>query len=181
MVRTEQITTPLRPAAAAGLRAGDHVLLTGVVHTARDAAHRRLIQALEQGERLPFDPRGGIIYYVGPCPARPGRVIGAAGPTSSYRLDPYTPPLLAAGLAGMIGKGPRGPSVIEAIKHHGAVYFLALGGAGALLAGAVSKCEVVAYPDLGPEAVHRLEVVDFPLIVGVDSSGADAYALARTT
>lgn len=157
------------------LRAGDRVLLSGVIYTARDAAHKRLYDLLQAGEELPVDLRGQVIYFVGPTPARPGQVIGSAGPTTSGRMDAYTPALIAYGLRGMIGKGRRSPEVLKAIQEHGAVYFGATGGAGALLAKRIVKAEVVAYPDLGPEAIHRLEVKDFPVIVVNDAHGGDLY------
>lgn len=157
------------------LKAGTRVLLSGVVYTARDAAHRRIVQALDKGELPPFDLKGQVIYYAGPCPPAPGQVIGSLGPTTSGRMDLYTPRLLAEGLGGMIGKGKRSREAIEAISRFGAVYFVTIGGAGALLSRTVRKAEIVAYPDLGPEAVYRLEVEDFPAIVGVDASGVDIY------
>jgi len=168
-----KIQLPLKDADLERLRAGDHVLLSGVIYTARDAAHRRMVAALEKGEPLPFDVRGQVIYYVGPTPARPGRVIGSAGPTTSMRLDPYTPALLKAGLKGIIGKGARGPAVREALKKHKAVYFLAVGGTGALLSQRIKKVDIIAYEDLGTEAVRRLEVEDFPVVVVNDLCGND--------
>jgi len=168
-----KIQLPLEDADLERLRAGDHVLLSGVIYTARDAAHRRMVAALEKGEPLPFDVRGQVIYYVGPTPARPGRVIGSAGPTTSMRLDPYTPALLKAGLKGIIGKGARGPAVREALKKHKAVYFLAVGGTGALLSQRIKKVDIIAYEDLGTEAVRRMEVEDFPAIVVNDTCGND--------
>jgi len=173
------VTTPLTDEAVRALRAGQPVLLTGVIYTARDAAHQRMIDALERGEELPFDIRGQVIYYVGPTPAPPDRIIGAAGPTSSYRMDAQTPPLLALGLKGMIGKGSRSQEVKEALKKYTAVYFGGLGGAGALLARQIKKVELVAYEDLGTEAIRRLEVEDFPAIVINDCYGGDAYEDAR--
>jgi len=154
---------------------GDTVLLTGELLTGRDAAHKRIVSALEAGAALPFELRGQAIYYVGPCPAPPGHVIGACGPTTSGRMDVYAPALLRAGLMAMIGKGQRGPAVIEAMKQAGAVYFAATGGAGALLARCVKRCDVIAFPDLGAEAVHRLEVRDLPLIVAIDAQGNDLF------
>jgi len=168
-----KIQLPLEDADLERLRAGDHVLLSGVIYTARDAAHRRMVAALEKGEPLPFDVRGQVVYYVGPTPARPGRVIGSAGPTTSMRLDPYTPALLKAGLKGIIGKGARGPAVREALKKHKAVYFLAVGGTGALLSQRIKKVDIIAYEDLGTEAVRRLEVEDFPVVVVNDLCGND--------
>ena len=162
---------PLRPEDVAQLRAGDEVLLSGSLYTGRDAAHKRLAECLERGDSLPFDLRGQVIYYVGPAPARPGQVIGPAGPTSSYRMDPYTPLLLDNGMAGMIGKGRRSQPVVDAIVRNRAVYFLAIGGAAALIADTITAKEPVCYEDLGTEAVCRLEVRDFYAIVGIDSTG----------
>lgn len=173
MAESIKIQLPLKDADLERLRAGDHVLLSGVIYTARDAAHKRMIASLEKGESLPIDVRGQVIYYVGPTPARPGRVIGAAGPTTSMRLDPYTPRLLEAGLKGIVGKGGRGPTVREALKKHKAVYFLAVGGTGALLSQRIKKVDVVAYEDLGTEAVRRIEVEDFPAVVVNDIHGND--------
>ncbi len=157
------------------LKAGRRVLLSGVVYTARDAAHKRMVEALEQGDELPIDLAGQVIYYAGPCPPAPGQVIGSLGPTTSGRMDAYAPRLCAAGLRGMIGKGQRSTAVLQAIARYGAVYFVTIGGAGALLSQAVRKAQVVAYADLGPEAVHRLEIVDFPALVGIDPLGRDMY------
>jgi fumarate hydratase subunit beta len=168
-----KITLPLTEEIVEKLHAGDDVHLTGVIYTARDAAHRRLLEALEKGQALPFDIRGQVIYYVGPTPPKPGQVIGSAGPTTSMRLDRYTPTLLAAGLKGIIGKGGRGPAVRQALQEHKAAYFIAVGGAGALLSRHIKKAEVVAYEDLGTEAVRRLEVEDFPVIVCDDIYGDD--------
>lgn len=169
------VTVPLDQPAIDALHAGDHVLISGTLLTARDAAHKRLVETLERGEALPVDLRGQVVYYVGPAPAKPGQPIGSAGPTTSGRLDPYTTALLAAGMRGMIGKGYRSPEVREAIAQYGAVYFAALGGTGALLARQIISAEVIAYADLGPEAIHRLTVVDFPAIVVNDRCGNDAY------
>ena len=169
------ITSPLEPAVIERLRAGDQVSITGILYTARDAAHKRLLQALDSGEKLPFDIRGQTIYYMGPTPGRPGQVIGSAGPTTSGRMDAYTPRLLAEGLKGMIGKGGRSPAVKEAIRKHKAIYFAAIGGAGALIAKRIKKAEVIAYEDLGAEALRRLEVEDFPAIVINDIYGGDLY------
>ncbi|MGB9723523.1 MAG: Fe-S-containing hydro-lyase [Chloroflexia bacterium] len=171
----KRITTPLTEETVAELRAGDQVLITGTIYAARDAAHKRLAALLEEGQELPFDPRGQIVYYMGPSPARPGRVIGAAGPTTSGRIDPYTPALLRAGLKGMIGKGNRSPEVRRAIQEYRAVYFAAIGGAGALISKSIVASEVVAYPELGAEALLRLQVQDFPAIVVNDIYGGDAY------
>ena len=170
-----RLTTPLSDADVEKLRIGDRVLLSGVIYTGRDAAHRRLSDLLKAGKDLPVDLRGQVIYYVGPTPAKPGKPIGSAGPTTSYRMDAYAPSLLALGLKGMIGKGGRAPEVIEAIKRHKAVYFGATGGAGALLSKHIKKAEVIAYPDLGPEAIMRLEVEDFPVVVINDTQGGDLY------
>ena len=169
------ITSPLEPKVIEGLRAGAQVLISGVVYTARDAAHKRLFQALEKGEPLPFDIRGQTIYYMGPSPARPGQVIGSAGPTTSGRMDIYTPRLLSAGLKAMVGKGSRSPEVKEAIKKYKAIYLAAVGGAGALIARSIKKVETIAYEDLGAEAIRRLEVKDFPTIVINDIYGGDLY------
>jgi fumarate hydratase subunit beta len=171
------LTTPLTEEKVRSLVAGEKVSITGVIYTGRDAAHQKLAETLGRGEKLPVDLRDQIIYYVGPCPPKPGWAIGSAGPTTSYRMDPYAPLLIeTAGLRGMIGKGLRAPAVVDAMKKHGAVYLVALGGAGALLAQRIKKAEVVAYPELGPEAIYRLEVEDFPVIVGIDAQGRDAYA-----
>ena len=167
----KHITTPLTDEAIKGLHAGDEVRITGVIYTARDAAHKKLAELLEVGKPLPFDPAGQIIYYTGPTPAPPGRPIGSCGPTTSYRMDKYTPALLEAGLKGLIGKGRRGQAVIDAIKEHTCVYFSAEGGCGALLANYVKACEVVAFPELGTEAVHRLTVENFPVSVFCDCRG----------
>jgi len=176
----KKITTPLTDDIVESLRAGDSVQITGTVYTARDAAHKRLVELLDKGEKLPFDVRGQIIYFVGPTPAKPGQPIGSAGPTTSYRMDPYSPQLIALGLRGMIGKGARGPEVVAAMQEHGAVYFTAVGGAAALIARSVKSMEIVAYEDLGPEAIRRLIVEDFPAIVVNDIYGGDAYEEGRT-
>jgi fumarate hydratase subunit beta len=170
-----KITTPLSDEVISSLRAGDQVLISGILYTARDAAHKRLVEALEGGQELPFDLQGQTLYYVGPTPAPPGRVIGSAGPTTSGRMDSFTPRLLAAGLKGMIGKGSRSPQVREAIKKHRAIYFAAIGGAGALIARSIKGVEMVAYEDLGPEAIRRLTVEDLPAIVVNDIYGGDLY------
>lgn len=172
---TRKVETPLTDEVVRTLRAGDSVLLTGVVYTARDAAHKRLIETLNRGEELPLPLDGQVIYYVGPSPEKPGQVIGSAGPTTSGRMDSYTPALLAKGLKGMIGKGDRSPEVVEAMKQHKAVYFGAIGGAGALIAGSIKKSEIVAYPDLGTEAIRKLWVEDFPAVVVIDSEGHSLY------
>ncbi len=170
-----KITTPLTDDVIEQLHAGDAVEITGTIYVGRDSAHKRMIAALDAGEELPFDPRGQIIYYMGPSPARPGRPIGSAGPTTSYRMDPYAPRMLEQGLKGMIGKGNRGPEVREALKKHKAVYFAAIGGAAALIADSIKEAEVIAYEDLGAEALRKLRVEDFPAIVVNDIYGGDAY------
>ncbi len=171
------IRLPLTREQAKSLRAGDKVLLSGVMYTARDAAHKRLCQLLDAGEPLPIELTDAVIYFVGPTPAKPGEPIGSAGPTTAYRMDAYSPRLIALGQTGMIGKGRRGPEVVEAMKQHGCVYFGATGGCGALLSRCIRKAEVVAYPDLGAEAIHRLEVEDFPAVVIIDSLGNDLYQI----
>jgi fumarate hydratase subunit beta len=171
-----RIKTPLKDRDVEGLRSGDRVLITGVVYAARDAAHKRLIALLDEGRPLPFDVKGAIIYYVGPTPAAPGKVIGSAGPTTSGRMDAYTPRLLDLGLKATMGKGARGKDVVESMLRHRAVYLAAVGGAAALLARRIRKAEVIAYEDLGPEAVRRLEVEDFPAIVVNDIYGGDLFA-----
>ena len=175
----KKITTPLTDEVLRSLKAGDNVLIDGVIYTGRDAAHKELVETLERGEALPVDLQGQAIYYVGPCPAKPGQPIGSCGPTTSGRMDPYTPAMLSVGLKAMIGKGNRSAKVVEAIKQYGAVYLLATGGAGALLAKRVKQAEVVAYPELGPEAIYRLEVEDFPVVVGIDTEGNDIYVQGR--
>ncbi len=170
-----KLTPPLDDKTIEQLRTGDRVSITGVIYTARDAAHKRMAEALERGDPLPIPLEGQVIYYMGPSPARPGRPIGSAGPTTSGRMDPYVPALLARGLKGMIGKGNRSPQVREAIKQHRAVYLGATGGAGALIARSIVKAEVVAYEDLGAEAIRRLEVEDFPALVINDIYGGDLY------
>ncbi|HBI56126.1 MAG: Fe-S-containing hydro-lyase [Eubacteriales bacterium] len=174
-----KLQTPLTVEDTARLRAGQTCLLSGIIYTARDSAHKRLVEMLEKGEKLPFDPQGQLIYYVGPCPAPPGRVIGSAGPTTSTRMDIYTPAMLAAGVRGVIGKGDRSQEVVQALMQHKAVYFGAIGGAGALIAKSIVQAEVVAFPDLGPEAVHRLQVKEMPVVVVIDSLGQNFYTLGR--
>lgn len=169
------LTTPLNPEAIAGLRAGDSVLLTGTMYTARDAAHKRLTEALAAGEPLPVELRGQTVYYAGPTPTPPGKASGAIGPTTSARMDAYTPALLAYGLRAIIGKGDRSPAVREAIRQNGAVYFAAIGGCAAYMAACVESCEVVAYDDLGAESIKRLVVRDMPLTVAIDTQGCDYY------
>ncbi|MCI8301192.1 MAG: Fe-S-containing hydro-lyase, partial [Oscillospiraceae bacterium] len=173
------ITTPLSREQARNLKAGDSCLISGVIYTARDAAHKRLCELAEQGRELPIDVKDATIYYVGPTPARPGQAIGSAGPTTSYRMDAYSPLLISLGETGMIGKGKRGPEVVAAMKEHGAVYFGAIGGCGALLGQCVRKAEIVAYEDLGAEAIRRLEVENFPVIVVIDSQGNNLYETGR--
>jgi fumarate hydratase subunit beta len=175
MTEAISLKTPLTNKDVEKLKVGDRVLLSGVIYTGRDAAHKRLFDLLKEGKELPFDIRGQIIYYVGPTPAKPGQVFGSAGPTTSYRMDAYAPTLMEKGLKGMIGKGMRSESVKEAMKKHQAVYFAATGGAGALLGKKVKKAEVVAYEDLGTEAIRRLEVEDLPVIVINDVRGNDLY------
>ncbi len=169
------LETPLSENDVTSLKIGDRVLLNGVLYTARDAAHKRLVELLERGKPLPFDLEGQVIYYVGPSPAAPGRPVGAAGPTTSYRMDAYAPLLIRHGLRGMIGKGARNDAVKEAMQRYKAVYFAAIGGAGALMARSIVSAEVIAYPELGPEAVRRLEVKNFPVIVANDVHGGDLY------
>lgn len=169
------ITVPLSDTDAKTLRAGDYVYLTGNIYTARDAAHKRMADTLAKGGELPVSMQNTVIYYMGPSPAREGRVIGSAGPTTASRMDKYTPDLLDLGLKGMIGKGRRSKEVIEAIVRNGAVYFAAIGGAGALLSKCIKSSEVLAYDDLGTEAIRRLEVENFPVIVVIDSTGANLY------
>jgi len=175
MTSPRKIELPLTKDIAGDLRAGEYVLLSGTLYTARDAAHKRLVEALERGEALPFPPEGATIYYTGPTPAPPGAVIGSAGPTTAYRMDPYVEPLLKAGVLGMIGKGARKGDVPELIKKYKAVYFAAPGGCGALLGKSIVECEIIAYPDLGTEAVRKLKVVDFPAFVAQDSFGNSIY------
>lgn len=170
------VRLPLDEETARSLRAGDVVLLSGALYTGRDAAHKRLIALLDEGKPLPFDIRNQTIYYVGPAPASPGHAVGAAGPTSSYRMDAYTPRLLDLGLRGMIGKGLRSEAVIASMKKNGAVYFGAVGGAAALIARSIVRSEIIAYEDLGTEAIHRFEVKDFPALVLIDSLGSSLYA-----
>jgi fumarate hydratase subunit beta len=170
-----RLKTPLSDGDLQKLKAGDKVLLNGVIYTGRDAAHKRLFDLLKEGKPLPIDIKGQVIYYVGPAPAKPGQVIGSAGPTTSGRMDAYAPKLIEIGLKGMIGKGMRKKEVVEAMKKYKAVYFAATGGAGALLAKAIKQAKVVAYEDLGTEAINRLEVEDFPVIVVNDTQGNDLY------
>jgi fumarate hydratase subunit beta len=175
MGKKSVITTPLTNEVIESLTIGDSVLINGVIYTARDSAHKRLVETLEKGENLPIPIQGQIIYYAGPAPAKPGEPIGSVGPTTSYRMDPYAPQLIALGLKGMIGKGNRSEEVQRAIQKHKAVYWGAIGGAAALMAKCVKSAEVVAYEDLGPEAIRRLEVDNFPVIVVNDCHGGDLY------
>ena len=174
-----KITAPLSREEARKLKSGDSVLISGVIYTARDAAHKRLCELADKGQELPLDIKDSIIYYVGPTPAKEGQAIGSAGPTTSYRMDAYSPTLIRLGETGMIGKGKRGPEVIAAMKEHGAVYFGAIGGCGALLSKCIKKAEVIAYDDLGAEAIRRLEVEDFPAVVIIDSEGNNLYETGR--
>lgn len=173
------LTAPLTREEARKLRAGDSCLISGVIYTARDAAHKRLCELLGEGKELPIDLKDSIIYFVGPTPAKPGQAIGSAGPTTSYRMDAYSPALIALGQTGMIGKGKRGDEVVAAMKEHGAVYFGAIGGCGALLSKCIKESKIVAYDDLGAEAIRRIVVEDFPAIVVIDSEGNNLYELGR--
>jgi fumarate hydratase subunit beta len=172
-----RITPPLTDEVVKKLKAGDRVLITGVIYTGRDMVHKYIVEGHNKGEKPPFDLTGQILYYTGPTPAPPGKPIGSAGPTTSYRMDKYTPTLLELGLKGMIGKGPRGQAVKDAIRHYKAVYFAAIGGAGALISKAIRKADVIAYPELGTEAVMRLDVEDFPAVVVNDVYGSDLYQM----
>ena len=175
----KKLQTPFTREDAHSLKAGDACLISGVIYTARDAAHKRPCELLAQGKPLPIDMQNAVIYFVGPTPPKPGQAIGSAGPTTSYRMDAYSPALIAIGQTGMIGKGKRSPEVIAAMKEHGAVYFGATGGCGALLSKCIKKAEVVAYEDLGAEAIRRLEVEDFPVTVIIDSKGNNLYETGR--
>ncbi|MHC4625081.1 MAG: Fe-S-containing hydro-lyase [Planctomycetota bacterium] len=175
MSEVKKLEPPLAEADARSLKAGDEVAITGVIYTGRDMAHKRLCEAIEAGDELPFELEGAVIYFVGPTPARPGRVIGAAGPTTSSRMDAFSPKLIAGGLRAMIGKGYRNEEVREALKKYGAVHLAAIGGAGALLAKHIVAAEVIGYEDLGTEAIRRLEVVDFPAIVAYDCQGNTVF------
>jgi len=170
-----RLTTPLNDDDVEKLRIGQRVLISGKIYTGRDAAHKRLVDLIDQGKELPFDPKGQIIYYVGPTPAKPGKVIGSCGPTTSYRMDPYAPKLYALGLKATIGKGRRSPEVIKAMKQYKGVYLAAIGGAAALIARCIKDAKVIAYPELGPEAIHELVVEDLPVIVVNDTLGGDLY------
>lgn len=174
-----KISTPLTEEKVKGLKAGDTVLLSGALYTGRDAAHKRLIDLLDDNKELPLKIKDEIIYYVGPSPAKPGQVIGSAGPTTSYRMDPYAPRLLDLGLRGMIGKGARSEKVIEAIKRNNGIYFGAIGGAAALIGKSIVKSEIIAYEDLGAEAIRKIEVKDMPLVVIIDSEGTNLYEVGQ--
>lgn len=174
-----KIETPLTKGKIEQLKAGDQILLSGVIYTARDQGHKRLVNMINNEEKLPFDLKNQIIYYVGPAPAKPGEIIGSAGPTTSYRMDDLTIPLLENGLKGMIGKGKRAEKVIQSIVKHKGIYFAAIGGAGALIANCITKSEVIAFEDLGSEALRRLEIKDLPLTVVIDSKGNDLYKIAQ--
>ncbi len=173
------ITLPLTESKVRSLKVGDRCLLSGVIYTGRDAAHKRLCRLIESGTPLPLDIKNTTFYFVGPTPKKDGEVIGSAGPTTSYRMDAYSPSLIALGQRGMIGKGTRSKEVIEAMKSYGAVYFGAIGGCGALLSKCIKACEVIAYEDLGTEAIHKLEVKDFPVVVAIDSHGNNLYETGR--
>ena len=176
---TKKIQTPLTREKVRELKAGDSCLITGTIYTARDAAHKRLCELVAQGKELPMEIKDAIIYFVGPTPAKPGQAIGSAGPTTSYRMDAYSPTLISIGLTGMIGKGKRNDEVVNAMKEHGAIYFGAIGGCGALLSKCIKKAEVIAYEDLGAEAIRKLEVEDFPVVVIIDSEGNNLYESGR--
>ena len=179
MAQPRNLKTPLTNDDLKNLRVGDKVTLSGAIYSARDAAHKRIVELIDKQEKLPFDLEGAAVYYVGPAPAKPGYAIGSAGPTTSGRMDAYTPLLISKGLKGMIGKGPRSAEVKQAMKQHGAVYFAAVGGAGALISKSITKAEVVAYPELGAEAIRRMEVKDLPLIVAIDMFGNDLYETGK--
>ena len=176
---TKKIQTPLTRETVKTLKAGDSCTITGTIYTARDAAHKRLCELVAQGKELPMEIENAIIYFVGPTPAKPGQAIGSAGPTTSYRMDAYSPTLISIGQTGMIGKGKRNEEVVNAMKEHGALYFGAIGGCGALLSKCIKKAEVIAYDDLGAEAIRKLEVENFPVVVIIDSEGNNLYAAGR--
>lgn len=176
---TKNISTPLTEYIIDDLNVGDRVSLNGTIYTGRDAAHKRLVEMINKGEELPMELKGQVIYYVGPCPAKPGQVIGSAGPTTSGRMDAYAPILMDNGLKGMIGKGLRSQEVVDSIIKNNAVYFAAIGGAGALLAEAIKEAEVIAFPDLGPEAIYKLRVEEFPITVVIDKTGNDLYKIGK--
>lgn len=175
----KRISTPLTDEKVKDLKVGDSILLSGVIYTARDAAHKRLVELLDEGKELPIDIKDSIIYFVGPSPTKPGYAIGSAGPTTSYRMDAYSPRLLELGLKGMIGKGKRNKDVVDSMIKNTAVYFGAIGGAAALIARSITKCDIVAYEDLGAEAIRRLEIKDMPLTVVIDSEGNNLYEIGR--
>ena len=174
-----KITLPLTEELAKTLHAGDEVLVSGIIYTSRDAGHKRMCETLARGEELPFDPKDATIYYVGPTPAKPGQVIGSAGPTTSGRMDAYAPTMMSVGARGLIGKGARLPEVVDAMKKHSGVYFGAIGGAGALLAKCIKTCELIAYEDLGAEALRKLYIEDMPLVVIIDSEANNLYEEGR--
>jgi len=174
-MESKKVNLPLNDAIIKTLHAGDNVILNGYIYTARDAAHKKLVDLLEKSEKLPFDPVGQVIYFVGPTPAPPGKVIGSAGPTTSGRMNKYSPFMLKAGLKGMIGKGEMGAEVVEALKKYTGVYFVATGGAGALISNKITESELVAYEELGPEAIRKLKIVDFPVVVAQDCHGGNIY------
>ncbi len=177
MAKTVYLQTPLKSEDLDKLEVGDKVYISGIIYTGRDAAHKRLVALLDENKPLPFDAEGSVIYYVGPAPAPPGKPIGSAGPTTSYRMDPYAPALLDAGMKAMIGKGPRGDGVVESMKKNHAVYLAAIGGAAVVVAKSIKEAKIIAYEDLGPEAIRELKVEDFPCIVANDTSGNDIYKL----
>lgn len=179
MAEKIRITTPLTEEQSRKLKVGDSVLITGVIYSARDAAHKAMTEALARGEKLPIDWKNQIVYYLGPSPAKPGDPIGSAGPTTSGRMDAYTPTMLDQGITGMIGKGSRKPAVVESMKKNGTTYFAAVGGAAALIAKSIKKYEVIAYPELGPEALAALTVEDFPAIVVIDTEGNNFYEIGQ--
>ncbi len=180
MTEYKKLTTPLTDEVIADLKAGDNVLISGIIYVGRDTAHKRMVEAIKRGEPLPFDLKGAVIYYAGPAPAKPGYPIGSVGPTTSYRMDPYAPTLIELGLKGMIGKGSRSKEVRDACVKYKAVYFAATGGAGALLARRVKEAEIIAYEDLGPEALRKIVVEDFPAVVVDDIYGNDLYEIGQS-
>ena len=175
-----EISTPFGEELVRSLRAGQKVLISGTAYSCRDVAHKRMVEAIASGSELPFDPEGQIVYYAGPTPARPGNAVGSMGPTTSYRMDPYVEPLLKLGLRGMVGKGVRDPKIKDLLPSYGAVYMVATGGAGALLASCIKAAEVIAYPELGPEAVRRIEFSSFPACVAYDTAGGDLYHIGQS-
>ncbi|MGJ7921997.1 Fe-S-containing hydro-lyase [Neobacillus sp. LXY-4] len=177
MTTIKQLTTPLTYDQVKDLKAGDQVSITGVIYSARDAAHKNMVDELKSGQPMAIDVTDQVIYYAGPSPAKPGKAIGSCGPTTSGRMDAYSPTMLEQGLRGMIGKGPRSKEVIESMKKNGAVYFAAIGGAAALIADSIKKVDIVAYPELGPEAIRRMEIENYPCIVAVDCEGNDLYEI----